>query len=274
MDPLEFLDGERALYAAEWSDHNAALFERGGHYGWMADQIAGCQQVLEVGTGDGRSTAELLSRGHSVVSIDENVGCVMLARDRLSGAGFPITLHEREVERVAIGHQYAIRYADVGALAHSRPGSAVLLEGNILTDQGLCKALDRLANFDAVICWLIGIHRAVHLDAAHDGRPTEQAIYRLRVQNGVYVLADRILRPGGVLHIVDRTHREDDEARLEIEAAHQEQAGPTSMAVETVAYRDCRDAQTDRGIAMIAANPEKPAARPDFLVSVIARKPS
>jgi hypothetical protein len=134
VNPLEFLDHERALYAAEWSEHNAAGFEAGGHYAWMADHVAGHQSVLEVGTGDGRSTAALLARGHSVISVDENVGCLMLASDRLSAAGFGITLHERELERQTNGREYAIRYANAGPVAHPPASTVALVEGNVLND--------------------------------------------------------------------------------------------------------------------------------------------
>ena len=117
----------------------------------------------------------------------------------------------------------------------------------------------------------------MHLNAAINAMPTDESTYRLRVQNDVYVLADQILRPGGILHIVDRTHRSDEDARRTTLESHREQAGPTTLDVLEVLYRDCRDAHTEEGIAMVAAHrgaiggpgPDSPY----LLSAIIAKKP-
>ena len=278
MFNFELLDEARARYAADWSTNNAAAFEVGGHYDWMAEQLAGFPTVLDIGTGDGRPTLALLRRGHAVVSVDENPACVMLASDRLHAAGFSAPIVEREIGRATDGRYYHVGYADVGRAVMPSAGGAVLVEGDVLHDQGLREALRTLPPFDAVTCWLIGVHQAVHLNAAVNSMATDQSTYRLRVQNRAYELADEVLRPGGMLHIVDRTYRNDDEARTTTFESHQEQAEPTRLEVVEVCYRDCRDARTEAGIQMVYAN------RPDgandgsagdayYLVAITAKKP-
>ena len=63
-DPLDILDDRRAAYAARWSSQNAAAFEAGGHYAWMADHapITEYPHLLEIGMGDCRATDLLLAR--------------------------------------------------------------------------------------------------------------------------------------------------------------------------------------------------------------------
>lgn len=276
MFSLDLLDGARARYATDWSSHNAAGFEAGGHYDWMAEQLATYPNVLEIGTGDGRPAAVLLRRGHAVVSIDENPACVMLASDRLREADLPVFVVEREAERLTDGRNYRVGYADVGGAEMPPRGTAVLVEGDVLSDASLREALQTLPPFDAVTCWLIGTHQAVHFNAAINSLPTDQSTYRLRVQNTVYELAEQLLRPGGVLHVVDRTHRNDEEARRTTLEAHQEQAEPTSLEVVDVCYRDCLDARADAGIAMVRVQLGTPPGGSSplayFLVAITAKK--
>ena len=79
MDGIKFLNEMRLLYARNWSGGNAAQFEAGGGHTWMAEQVPEGSLVFELGTGDGRGTVALLRRGCTVISIDENPQCLMIA---------------------------------------------------------------------------------------------------------------------------------------------------------------------------------------------------
>jgi hypothetical protein len=58
--------------------------------------------------------------------------------------------------------------------------------------------------------------------------------HRLIVQNTVYELADVVLKPGGVLQVVDRVQEiTSDELRDEWISGHIDQAGPTSLEVQS-----------------------------------------
>lgn len=66
---------------------------------------------------------------------------------------------------------------------------------------------------DAVTCWLLEVPRNPEVRARLDAmglRTVDEA--RLALQTLVYRLADRVLRPGGVLQVVDRTPGAFDEA--------------------------------------------------------------
>lgn len=66
---------------------------------------------------------------------------------------------------------------------------------------------------DAVTCWLLEVPRRPDVTARLDAmglRTADEA--RLALQTLVYRLADRVLRPGGVLQVVDRTPEPFDES--------------------------------------------------------------
>jgi len=66
---------------------------------------------------------------------------------------------------------------------------------------------------DAVTCWLLEVPKRADVAARLDamGLRTEQEA-RLALQTLVYRLADRVLRPGGILQLVDRTEEPFDES--------------------------------------------------------------
>jgi hypothetical protein len=54
---LGMLEDFREKYATNWS-RDAVAFEADGHYAWMSYYVDGFDRVLEVGSGDGRSTVD------------------------------------------------------------------------------------------------------------------------------------------------------------------------------------------------------------------------
>ncbi|TQF09912.1 class I SAM-dependent methyltransferase [Myxococcus llanfairpwllgwyngyllgogerychwyrndrobwllllantysiliogogogochensis] len=268
---------ERERYAKAWSQTDAASFARGGHYAWMASFVAGHARVLEVGTGSGSGTIELLRAGHVVVSIDENPECLAIAQKRISEAGYASIIERREtVRQVDGGHE--ITY---GPPRTSIPTlGALLLEGDSLNDPLLCSWLQAQPQFDAVVCWLMGSHRARSFNAALGKWPAGE--YRLHTQNRLYALSDSILRSGGILQIVDRAEmgasKEEEELfSRDWRSSHEEQARAFStLRVEPVPPARPYDLPAKSGVQMGMTLPlsgRVPSNDRSGLVSVIARKP-
>jgi hypothetical protein len=196
--PLELLDRKRREHAAAWKT-SAETLERDGDYAWMAGLLgARAGNALAIGTGTGLGTGALLERGWRVVGVDENVAALQAAHARWSGA---LVLRGRPIE--AGPGTYSVEYAqDAAPVGESR---AAWIEGDLTADAALGGLLVAAGPFDAVACWLLD---------AHDGRMQNASVravgirnadeYRLGMQRLAYVLADRVLRAGGVLHVVDR----------------------------------------------------------------------
>lgn len=229
-DTLSYLRGHRATYARTWSRGDARAFEADGHYSWMARFVGGFSRVFEVGVGDGRATLELLNQGHVVVGIDENPECLALAEARIRTAGKPVSVVHRQTA-VSYGGGHALAFTPA-SLEWPEQG-ALLVDADLLNDPSLWDWATG-STADAVICWLMGTHNARerndYVAWLRVGSSTE---YRLRVENKAFEFADRLLRPGGVLHLVRRG--EGDESSLvrdDIIRAAREQAATTALVVE------------------------------------------
>lgn len=243
------LDKARRKYAREWSAGNAAKFEAEGHYQWMASFLGGYSRILEVGAGDGRSTLSLVSQGHKVISVDENPLCLNLAEERLRQGGVSVVRIKRERVTELGEHGYSIAYT--GLPVDEPQADAVLIEGDITNDPELVAWLTLLEPFDGVACWLIGTHSARALNRAIDLSVTPTPMhYRIQLQNRVYELADDILRPGGVLHVVDRGDAPSDDARRnDLLNSHRDQASVTTLDVRDIAYRPYEEPE-EAGVGM------------------------
>lgn len=270
-----FLQQARAEYAQTWSDHNAKKFREDGHYSWMADFVNGCDKILEIGTGDGSGTLELLKRGHSIISIDENIACLKFAQKNLEMSGFDAELIERETV-VQKGHMYTISYADALKVRRS-PETTLLLESDILNDDNLLCWLEENLVFDGIVCWLMGTHKARKLNAAIPDYVESPGDYRLFVQNKVYELSDRVLRPGGVLHIVDRGEPSASQRnKTSTLYAHRDQACVTSLQID----QDLQERiyqEPESGMNMGLTTPlsgRLPNMKDIAFCSIIAQKPN
>jgi hypothetical protein len=167
---------------------------------------------------------------------------------------------------------HAIRYE--GGLPES-DAQVVLVESDVLNDEGMHRHLSAAAPFDAVACWLMGTHSAREANEAIDAlHIATSAEYRLRVQNRVYELADTVLRPGGVLHVVDRGQAPTSKELVEdIVRAHEEQAEVTSLVVRSPPTWRPYEADAG-GMPMILTFPRPPTGPVQFaLVSIVSDKP-
>ncbi len=105
---------------------------------------------------------------------------------------------------------------EVGA---GSPGQQAALEGRgwrvVIADAAAVLAPGAFQGepVDAVTCWLLEVPRRAEITERLDamGLKTEDEA-RLALQTLVYRLADRVLRPGGILQVVDRTAEPFDES--------------------------------------------------------------
>jgi SAM-dependent methyltransferase len=236
-------------YASNWSKH-ADQFSRDQHYEWMSGFLTNNQRVLEIGTGDGTGTLAIHRNTPTVVSIDHNPGCQDIAEEKLIAAGVTVKRERRSTVDI---HGQSIRLKYSPPRSSVSDGEVLLIEGDIGNDDELAleEWLISLPKFDAVVCWNIGTYTVLHNSY---GTPEE---YRLRTQRVTYRLADRILRPGGIVHIIDRgpvalnkaLGIDIEEALLEV---HRAQASGTSLIVDAsgIASRSFQLPLDESGIVM------------------------
>lgn len=199
MPPLSTLPYKKA-YRDQWQ-HTSEHLRAQGCYEWMAEQLDELQprKILDIGCGCGNGLLALISRfePQTLVSLDENVGCVDATVKTLKEAGQKPRYHKRlkYIQRAVdlyevfctdapleLGSGISIVQADIGC------------EDHIVSD-----ALKRDAPFDAITVWLIGTDRQMLQNLG--SKPGE---YRRQIHERILGLAINILRPGGWLQFVDR----------------------------------------------------------------------
>ncbi len=262
----------RRGYAREWSRGNARPFAAAGHYRWMAGFLSGCRDVLEIGTGDGRSTAALLESVPAVVSLDENPACLGLAQRRLRASGHRVRYDPRgEVQPTPTGHRVRYRPPRAARLEHG----ALLLEGDILDDPTLTAWLAASGAFDAVTCWLIGTYAERIRDESLRRLPIRDPDdYRAAVQRAVIRLATRVIRPGGLVHLVDRAELPRDATeRGRALTYYNDLAGDTGFQVCDLDVRPYLEPGPAFGMAVRLAAPSAAtdADRPKGFLSIRLR---
>ena len=243
-------------------------------YEWMAEFVEGYPRVLEIGTGTGEGTRALLERGHTVISIDENPECIKLAQNKLDATGKKVVYEARE--RLILGENgYTIQYS----VPQRSPveGGALLLDGDLIKDPELVTWLLDLPPIDALVCWLIGTHEARPANTlVLRRRVNDPGEYRLCVQNRVYELADKVLRPEGVVHIVDRGEELTKSLEEDALNAHRDQASVTSLTVESIDYRLYEEPDDEKKIPMgetLGLSGRVPQNYKPTIISIISCKP-
>jgi hypothetical protein len=144
-----------------------------------------------------------------------------------------------------------------------------------MADPYLEEALHADGAFDAVTIWLTGAHMWRRKNVVSQSRGVrDEHDLRILLQNDVYEVADRILRPGGVLQVVDRSEAPTTDFIYNgYLQNHREQAEPTTLDVREIAYRPW-DSPEGGGTKMILTSPEgRQEAEPTLaLVSIISVK--
>jgi SAM-dependent methyltransferase len=263
------------LYANAWRVTSQLQYAR-GDYDWMAQQLKPykVERLFDVGCGSGHGLLALsatLPAPVRVVAVDENRDCLRIARDTLAKAG----LSPAVIARLDWAH------TPLGFVHHAKPFAGplprplALIEADPMTDPYLEEALHGDGPFDAVTIWLTGAHMWRRMNAVSRSRGVrDEHDLRILLQNNAYELADRILRPGGVLQVVDRAEAPTTDFLYNAYVqAHREQAEPTTLDVREIAYR-LWSSPEGGGTKMIFTTPEgREAVEPEMaLVSIISVK--
>ena len=237
------------MYASNWRVTAELQYKR-GDYAWMAQQRGPYQvrRILDVGCGSGHgilSMLEELGPDLRIVALDENPFCLAMAREALRAA----KRGNAEVIRRVSTVPYHGRFRSAAEPFNAPlPHPLTLVETDVCSDPYLQTALNEDGPFDAVTVWLSGAHMFRQFNETVVGAGVEDdTTHRLFVQNSVYELADKVLRPGGVLQVVDRGEAPtSDLLKSDIIRSHSEQAGPTSLKVRTLDYTPWSPLQTSR----------------------------
>lgn len=231
--PEEKYAAAQLVYANNWL-HTADHHHKSGVYHWMAECLLpySPKRILDIGCGSGHGLLalfEILPYIDELVSIDENGACIDIAIATLRSADIdPNVVRRLKTHATEAGF---VRLAD--EITQPLSGRCTLVESDILNDLSLQEALLQGEQVDAVTVWLTGTHMMRQYDAnVMSMRIRSDGEHRLRVQNATYELANKILRVGGILRIVDRTEApETDELRTDFMQAHREQASGTTLEV-------------------------------------------
>jgi hypothetical protein len=190
-----------------------------------------------------------------------------------------VALHLRGDVEEAAGQTYQVSY---GRVPGGASADVLLIEGDILNDPLLKQWLTQTQRFDAVVCWLLGTHqyRAAEYRFEEYGAG-DQYGFRILVQNAAYELADEVLRPQGVLQVVDRGGFFDDERLIEaMKDSHREQASVTTLVVDELDHLPYVETNADHAMPMGWSPPDRPIDGVDIsqqlpaLISVTSIKPS
>ncbi len=254
-----------------WNSKSEIIYNT-GFYEWMADFLDGYERVLEIGSGAGYAAKALIETGHSIVSIDENPECLRLARKNLHKDSIASVLIERGKSIFDKG-RYNIEYDEIAVNIHN--DKVVLIEGDIVEDPHLAQWLRSGEQFDAIICWLIGTHffrDSSETLKRHGLKVREKPLaYRRFVQGKVYELADALLRPGGILQIVDKVNSDKDSDI--IFENHQSRAADSFLKIEEIHYKYAADMVSKLHSVEAAGNLDvKQESDQAFLASIISKR--
>jgi hypothetical protein len=120
----------------------------------------------------------------------------------------------------------------------------MLVQGDVLLkDLEPLRFLQTKGPFDAVTLWLTGAYQGrrscMNLDEIG---MKDTADYRLCVQSNTYDLARKLLRPGGILQIVDRGEVPQDQTlEQEVIEFHRDVAGPRGLEVQSIRFRPYKE---------------------------------
>lgn len=244
----------RKDYIKSWGVNSKGHLDQ-GHYGWMAERVNGYPRTLEIGCGVGHSTLALLKQGHTVVCIEENPHCIAATQRLVAEHGYVVAVIRRETPESLDNNAYRLIYSDVG---NAPQADCLLIEGDALNDPKLEAWLEQQPKFDSIACWMLGTHDARGHNIAVNlaSMPTARE-HRIFVQNNVYEVADRVLRSGGILTVIDRWQTPStDDIVTKLLDHHREQASVTSLVVKTLEHTLHIESEAQGAMRMLKTAPE------------------
>lgn len=208
------LKKNRRIYFDMWDESSKNLYDN-EYYLWMNQYIKEKEKIFEIGVGAGYSTLSLLRNGHTVIGVDENKECLKSTYSLLLKEGYDVIYIERGNVKSVGSSCYKVEYNPIEIESYDY--DAILIEGDIVNDNNLKMWLEQNHRFDAILCWLIGIHSYMFKNSGlRDYKFENLAEYRGCVQEQIALVGKKVLKSNGVYQIVDRVikknlkHMEDD----------------------------------------------------------------
>jgi SAM-dependent methyltransferase len=202
-------------YADEWSK-NSSFFDANNHYNWMNESLGEAPVVLEIGCGSGYSTLSLLKANRKVLVIEINQKCVNEAIQKATAQGikfFRTSSIDEAFDNL-----------------HDEVNKVVFLQMDFFE---FIEQVNSTIKFDAIVCWLIGaapevVAKNLNKDfSSFEGNT--MAVYRIKLHKACYDLGIKVLKTGGIVHIIDRniirSWNDKDWARNEAIRAYSELSG-------------------------------------------------
>jgi len=238
------------LYLSDWRI-TAKHFQENGYYEWMASILSTAypKLVLDIGCGTGEGILELVKRFNcEIISIEENLSCIKAASELLKSNGIEVEPIERLNFDPIPPQNYSYTLSVYPNKLQHKAQVTIIQSDWLASDIELLNFL-KVYTFDAVTIWLVGSHR-IHSACIDIPRMKDAAEYRLIAQNKTYEVADTILRPGGILQVVDRGGEPNTPELVEdVIRSHKDQASVTSLEVFDLQFRPYCEASN--GIPMV-----------------------
>ena len=174
-----------------------------------------------------------------------------MAHDRIAACGLDVKL-VRRLRQATAGENYHEMQVDSDKLhIPVEYADITLVEADIIWDLEFLDFLKLRPKFDAITVWLIGTYD-LKPECRNIKTRVEGPIYRLTVQNKIYQLADQLLRPGGILQIVDRRESPTEDYLVQDNIqSHQQQAQRTSLEVIDHQFKDYEEPVKGAGVSMV-----------------------
>jgi hypothetical protein len=188
----------KLLYSDEWretSDEYSIL----GIYDWCVRQICDSSNVLEIGSGTGNSTIKILESGKNVTSIESNEYNFLLTKKRILLSNLNSSFFD----------------SDVFNFTNLTENNLIL--SDYIDTPKIFQELVGYKKFNAIICWLLGVHSAAHLEEHLQKRgyvKRSPEDYRDMVYNTIFQFSAEKLRTDSIISIIERNSWQEGNAEL------------------------------------------------------------